>query len=52
MGQVENLGIANWGWLTEGRLKKETEGMMMAAQDQALTYKKHESECVRGDGFG
>ena len=36
VGHVEDLGIADWGWLIEGRLKKETEGMMMAAQDQAL----------------
>ena len=25
-----------WEWLKKGRLKKETEGMIMAAQDQAL----------------
>ena len=26
----------SWQWLTRGELKKETEGMLMAAQDQAL----------------
>ena len=26
----------SWNWLKKGRLKKETEGMLMAAQDQAL----------------
>ena len=25
-----------WEWLKKGRLKKETEGMIIAAQDQAL----------------
>ena len=26
----------SWQWLTRGELKKETEGMLMAAQEQAL----------------
>ena len=26
-----------WQWLERGEFKKETEGMIMAAQDQALT---------------
>ena len=26
----------SWEWLTRGELKKETEGMLMAAQEQAL----------------
>ena len=26
----------SWKWLTNGYLKKQTEGMLMAAQDQAL----------------
>ena len=26
----------SWQWITRGELKKETEGMLMAAQDQAL----------------
>ena len=28
-----------WGWLRRGKLKKETEGMIPAAQDQALPTK-------------
>ena len=27
-----------WGWLRRGKLKKETEGMILAAQDQALPF--------------
>jgi len=28
--------VKSWAWLTTGELKKETEGFLMAAQDQAL----------------
>lgn len=40
-GQYEKLTVGirsadSWAWLREGTLKKETEGMIMAAQDQAL----------------
>ena len=30
---------ATWAWLRKGALKKETEGMITAAQDQALRTK-------------
>ena len=29
-------GGKSWSWLERGELKKETEGLLMAAQDQAL----------------
>ena len=33
---AEIIDKKTWEWLKKGRLKKETEGMIMAAQDQAL----------------
>jgi hypothetical protein len=41
-GKVDSDNI--WNWLTNGELKKETEGFLLAAQDQALrtnTIKAH-----------
>ena len=32
----EIRGTNSWKWLKRGELKKETEGMIIAAQDQAL----------------
>ena len=40
-----------WGWLRKGKLKKETEGMILTAQDQALPTRqaKMRIEKQRGD---
>ena len=40
-----------WGWLKTGKLKKETEGMILAAQDQALPtrHRKIRIEKQSGD---
>ena len=32
----EHRDESSWDWLKHGKLKKEIEGMLMAAQDQAL----------------
>ena len=34
--KTEELGVTSWKWLLDGKLKKETEGMILAAQDQVL----------------
>jgi hypothetical protein len=34
--KIEELGITSWEWLRKGKLKKETEGMILAVQDQVL----------------
>ena len=40
----------SWNWLTEQDLKKETEGLLIAAQDQALrtNYIKHKIDKIPG----
>ena len=35
-GTEDNRAEISWNWLRKGTLKKETEGMLLAAQDQAL----------------
>ena len=35
--ETEDLSDVSWKWIRTGELKKETEGLIFAAQDQALT---------------
>ena len=35
-GETEDLSGVSWNWIRTGELKKETEGLIFAAQDQAL----------------
>ena len=34
---IKGRDASTWTWLNQGEFKKETEGMIMVAQDQALT---------------
>ena len=34
--ETEDLSGVSWNWIRTGELKKETEGLIFAAQDQAL----------------
>ena len=34
--ETENLSDVSWNWIRTGELKKETEGLIFSAQDQAL----------------
>ena len=38
-GETEDLSGVSWNWIRTGELKKETEGLLFAAQDQALRKK-------------
>ena len=35
--ETEDLSGVSWNWIRTGELKKETEGLIFAAQDQALS---------------
>ena len=34
--ETEDLASVSWNWIRTGELKKETEGLIFASQDQAL----------------
>ena len=38
-GETEDLSGVSWNWIRTGELKKDTEGLIFAAQDQALRTK-------------
>jgi hypothetical protein len=40
--KTEELEISSWKWLTTGWMKKETEGLLLAAQDQALLRRDYQ----------
>ena len=37
--ETEDLSVVSWNWIRTGELEKETEGLIFAAQDQALRTK-------------
>ena len=44
------LAVSSWDWLKTGWMKKETEGMLMAAQDQALPTKSYKVKIMKEQG--
>ena len=48
--KVEEKEIKSWDWLRSGWLKKETEGLLLAAQDQALPTKCHKVMIMKEQG--
>ena len=44
------LEVSSWDWLKRGWMKKETEGMLMAAQDQALPTRNYKVRVMKEQG--
>jgi hypothetical protein len=49
-GKVDDMEIVSWDWLKTGWLKKETEGFLLAAQDQALPTKNYKVTIMKEQG--
>ena len=49
-GKTDDLEVSSWDWLKTGWLKKETEGMLMAAQDQALPTRNYKVKVMKEEG--
>ena len=48
--KVEEMETQSWNWLRSGWLKKETEGMILAAQDQALPTRNYKVTIMKEQG--
>ena len=48
--KVEEMETRSWNWLKSGWLKKETEGMLLAAQDQALPTRNYMVTIMKKQG--
>ena len=46
----EEMETQSWNWLRSGWLKKETEGMILAAQDQALPTRNYKVTIMKEQG--
>ena len=43
--ETEDLSSVSWNWIKTGELKKETEGLIFAVQDQALRTNAIKAKC-------
>lgn len=48
--KVEDMKTCSWKWLKSGWLKKETEGLLLAAQDQALPTRNYKVAIMKEQG--
>ena len=48
--KVEEMEIQSWNWLRPGWLKKETKGLLLAAQDQALPTGSYKMAAMKEQG--
>ena len=46
----DTLEISSWEWLKNGWMKKETEGLLLAAQDQALPTRNYKVTIMKEEG--
>jgi hypothetical protein len=45
--RTNDLDIHSWKWLEQGRLKKESEGLIIAAQDQAMMTRNFQKSVMK-----
>ena len=50
--KVEEAETCSWRWLETGWMKRETEGLLMAAQDQALHTRNYKVKILKEEGNG
>ena len=48
--KVEEMETQSWNWLRSGWLKKETEGMILSAQGQALPTRNYKVTIMKEQG--
>lgn len=48
--KTDEMNISSWRWLKTGYMKKETEGFLMAAQDQALPTRNYKVTIMKQVG--
>ena len=48
--RCDSMEVSSWQWLKKGWMKKETEGLLMAAQDQALPTRNYKVTIMKEEG--